>query len=89
MLDLSIVVPVYNEEENLRELFREITTALSDQPYTYEVVFVDDGSSDHSFKIIESLHEEDERVVGIKFRRNHAKQPALPQALPMPVATTS
>lgn len=76
MLDLSLVIPVYNEEENLRELHREITTALANQPYSYEIIFVDDGSSDSSFRIIEDLHEEDPHVVGVKFRRNHGQTAA-------------
>lgn len=73
MIDLSLVVPVYNEEENLRELHQEITAALRNEPYTYEVVFIDDGSTDGSFGIMEALHEEDSRVVAVKFRRNHGQ----------------
>ncbi|MEM7332773.1 MAG: glycosyltransferase family 2 protein [Chloroflexota bacterium] len=73
MIDLSLVIPVYNEEENLRELHKEITIALKDEPYSYEVLFVDDGSRDQSFAIMEALHEEDPRVVAVKFRRNHGQ----------------
>lgn len=76
MLDLSLVVPVYNEEENLRALHKEITAALDNEPYSYEMIFIDDGSSDGSFAIIESLHDSDARVVGIKFRRNHGQTAA-------------
>ena len=75
-LDLSIVVPVYNEEENLRPLLAEITAALKDEPIRYEVVFVDDGSSDTSFAVLEQLHKEDDRVVAIQFRRNHGQTAA-------------
>ncbi|MCA9919972.1 MAG: glycosyltransferase family 2 protein, partial [Anaerolineales bacterium] len=75
-LDLSIVVPVYNEEENLRPLLAEITAALKEEPIRYEVVFVDDGSSDTSFAVLEQLHKEDDRVVAIQFRRNHGQTAA-------------
>lgn len=76
MIELSLVIPVYDEEENLRELHQEITAALHNEPYSYEVIFVDDGSSDRSFAIMEALHEEDARVVAIKFRRNHGQTAA-------------
>ena len=69
-IDLSIVVPVYNEEENLRPLLAEITAALKDEPLSYEVIFIDDGSSDTSFAVIQALHQADSRVVCIQFRRN-------------------
>ncbi|MCB8929454.1 MAG: glycosyltransferase family 2 protein [Ardenticatenaceae bacterium] len=75
-LDLSIVVPVYNEEENLRPLLAEITAAMKDQPQSYEVIFIDDGSSDTSFDIMKALHETDKHVVGIQFRRNHGQTAA-------------
>ena len=75
-LDLSIVVPVYNEEENLRPLLAEITAALKDEPLRYEVIFIDDGSSDTSFTVMEALHEADNRVVAIQFRRNHGQTAA-------------
>jgi len=75
-IDLSIVVPVYNEAENLRPLLAEITAALKNEPLTYEVIFIDDGSNDTSFAVIESLHEADNRVVGIQFRRNHGQTAA-------------
>ncbi len=75
-LDLSIVIPVYNEEENLRPLMDEITVALANEPFTYEVIFVDDGSSDGSFNLLRSLHEADSHVVAIKFRRNHGQTAA-------------
>lgn len=68
--DLSIVVPVYNEVENLRPLFSEITTALADEPLDYEVVFINDGSRDGSTEILQELAAENGRVVVINFRRN-------------------
>ena len=75
-IDLSIVVPVYNEEENLRPLLTEITAALKEEPIRYEVIFIDDGSRDSSFAVMETLHREDNRVVAIQFRRNHGQTAA-------------
>lgn len=74
--DLSLVIPVYNEVENLRPLMLEITTALDDQDLAYEVIFIDDGSDDGSFELLEALHEEDPRVAVIRFRRNHGQTAA-------------
>ena len=74
--DLSLVIPVYNEVENLRPLMVEITAALDDRDLVYEVVFIDDGSNDGSFELLESLHEEDSRIAIIRFRRNHGQTAA-------------
>lgn len=75
-LDLTIVIPCYNEVENLRPLTTEISTALADQNLAYEVIFVDDGSSDGSFACIRDLHEEDCRITAVRFRRNHGQTAA-------------
>jgi glycosyltransferase involved in cell wall biosynthesis len=75
-LDLTIVIPCYNEVENLRPLTTEISTALADQNLVYEVIFVDDGSSDGSFACIRDLHEEDCRITAVRFRRNHGQTAA-------------
>lgn len=75
-IDLSLVIPVYNEEENLRPLADEIEAALRDQPLTYELIFIDDGSSDNSFPILRQLCQTDERIVAIRFRRNHGQTAA-------------
>jgi glycosyltransferase involved in cell wall biosynthesis len=75
-LDLSIVVPCYNEVDNLRPLAGEITAALAEQPLQYEVIFVDDGSRDGSFECIRELHREDERITAVRFRRNHGQTAA-------------
>lgn len=75
-LDLSIVIPVYNEVENLRPLLAEITAALQAEPVQYEVIFIDDGSTDGSFALIEELHAEDPRVAAIRFRRNYGQTAA-------------
>jgi len=74
--DLTIVVPVYNEVENVRPLLNEITQALAPEELDYEVLFVDDGSNDGSFAALQQLAAEDERVVVIKFRRNHGQTAA-------------
>jgi glycosyltransferase involved in cell wall biosynthesis len=76
-LELSVLVPVYNEAESLRELHREITAACSQLSANYEVVFVDDGSRDGSADVLDSLAELDPRVVVIHLRRNFGKSPAL------------
>ena len=72
-LDLSIIVPVYNEVENLRPLSEEITAALVNESITYEVIFIDDGSSDGSFELLQTLYKEDSRFNYVRFRRNHGQ----------------
>lgn len=74
---LSIVIPVYNEAESLRELHREIGEVAAANGYEIDLVFVDDGSRDDSWKIIRDLAAEDGRVRGIRFRRNFGKAAAL------------
>lgn len=74
---LSILIPVYNEAESLRELYREITSVGQAHELSYEIVFVDDGSRDGSWPIIEELAQSDHRVTGIRFRRNFGKAAAL------------
>jgi glycosyltransferase involved in cell wall biosynthesis len=75
-IDISIVVPVFNEEESLPELEKSIQNALADQ-FTYEIIFVDDGSSDGSWAVIKSLSEKREFVRGINFSHNYGKSVAL------------
>lgn len=76
-LALSIVVPVYNEEESLRPLYDALTAALERIGRGYEIVFVDDGSRDGSFAALRALHECDPRVRVVRLRRNFGKTPAL------------
>lgn len=76
-MDISVVVPLYNEEESLPELFTWIERVMNEHHFTYEVIFVDDGSTDGSWKVIENLSSKSENVKGIKFRRNYGKSPAL------------
>ena len=75
-LDLSIVIPCFNEVENLQPLAAEITAALADQNLAYEIIFVDDGSNDDSFACIQALHETDRRVTAVRFRRNYGQTAA-------------
>jgi len=74
---LSIVIPVYNEEENLQELYRRLSIVLKQMNCSYEIVFVDDGSSDRSWLGIQQLHEKDQRVKGLSFSRNFGHMIAL------------
>jgi len=67
---ISLVVPVYNEEENIQELYNEVTKAMSHQNCVWELVFVDDGSSDRSLDIIRSLSDKDDCVRYVSFARN-------------------
>ena len=76
-MDISVVVPLYNEEESLPELFAWIQRVMTQNGFSYEVIFVNDGSTDRSWQVIEELAAQNDTVKGIKFRRNHGKSPAL------------
>ena len=76
-LDISVVVPLYNEAESLPELHAWIERVMHANGFTYEILFVNDGSTDTSWQVIEDLSKEDTNVHGIKFRRNYGKSPAL------------
>src|SRR3712207_1439357 len=75
--DLSIVVTVFDEEASLEELHRRVTAVLDAGPRTWEVVYVDDGSRDGSFGVLERLHAADERVRVVRFKRNFGQHPAM------------
>jgi glycosyltransferase involved in cell wall biosynthesis len=75
-LDLSLVIPVFNEAPNLADLHREITETLSASGYSYEVLYVDDGSTDGSFGILSGLQRRDPRVRVVRFRRNFGQTAA-------------
>lgn len=75
--NISIVVPLYNEAESLPELYAWIVRVMKANNYTYEIIFVNDGSTDESWQVIEELSKKDSNVHGIKFRRNYGKSPAL------------
>ncbi len=76
-MDISVIVPLYNEEESLPELHAWIQRVMKANNLSYEIIFVNDGSTDRSWNIIEELADKDENVKGIKFRRNYGKSPAL------------
>lgn len=76
-MDISVIIPLYNEEESLPELYNWIARVMKDNGYSYEVIFVNDGSTDNSWKVIEELSRKADEVKGIKFRRNYGKSPAL------------
>ena len=76
-MDLSIVIPLLNEEESLPELEAWIRRVVEKEKYTYEIIMVDDGSTDSSWQIIEDLSIKNPSVYGIKFRRNYGKSAAL------------
>lgn len=77
LLDLSVVIPLLNEEESLPELTSWINRVCVDHGITYEIIFVDDGSTDQSWKVIQELRSEFPSVKGIRFRRNYGKSAAL------------
>ncbi|MBR5235240.1 MAG: glycosyltransferase family 2 protein [Bacteroidaceae bacterium] len=76
-MDISVIVPLYNEAESLPELHAWIKRVMDEHGFTYEILFVNDGSTDDSWKVIEDLHARFAEVKGIKFRRNYGKSPAL------------
>ncbi len=75
--DISVVVPLLNEEESLPELEAWIRRVMEKNGFSYEIIFIDDGSTDQSWEIIQKLREAHSDIVGIKFRRNHGKSAAL------------
>jgi glycosyltransferase involved in cell wall biosynthesis len=76
-LDISIIVPIFNEEESLPELMTWIDTVCTENKYTYEVIMIDDGSTDNSWATVQQLSTKYNTVKGIKFQRNYGKSPAL------------
>jgi glycosyltransferase involved in cell wall biosynthesis len=76
-MNISVVVPLLNEEESLTELAGWIKEVMDRNGFSYEVIFIDDGSSDRSWQIIEEIHQVNPAVKGIKFRRNYGKSAAL------------
>ena len=76
-MNISVVIPLYNEAESLPELAAWIKRVMQENKFTYEVIFVNDGSTDNSWQVIEQLSREDSNIHAIKFRRNYGKSPAL------------
>lgn len=74
--EVSVVVPLLNEQDNIGPLYEQITHSLKDK-YDYEIIFIDDGSTDKSFDILAGLHEKDEKIRVISFRKNFGQTPAL------------
>ena len=76
-MDISVIIPLYNEDESLPELHTWIQRVMNANRYSYEIIFINDGSTDRSWEVIEELRQKDACVKGIKFRRNYGKSPAL------------
>ena len=77
-MNISVVIPLYNEEESIGELYAWIERVMKEHGFSYEVIFISDGSTDRSWAIIEELQQQSQgKVKGIKFRRNYGKSPAL------------
>lgn len=76
-MDISVVVPLYNEKESLTPLYEWISRVMAANGFSYEIIFVNDGSTDGSWQVVCDLQKNDARVHGIRFRRNYGKSPAL------------
>ena len=76
-IQISVVIPLYNEDESLPELYAWIKRVMAENHFTHEIIFINDGSTDRSWAVIEDLAAKDSCVHGIKFRRNYGKSPAL------------
>ncbi|MGL4332509.1 MAG: glycosyltransferase family 2 protein, partial [Bacteroidales bacterium] len=76
-MDISVIIPLYNEAESLPELHAWIKRVMNENNYSYEIIFINDGSTDSSWQVIEDLKTQNPEVRGIKFRRNYGKSPAL------------
>lgn len=76
-MDISVIVPLYNEAESLPELEQWIARVMKENSFTYEIIFVNDGSTDNSWEVIRELSQNNPAVKGVCFRRNYGKSPAL------------
>ena len=79
-MNISVVIPLFNEEESISELSSWIIKVMNENNFSFEIIFVDDGSKDNSWKVIESLRAGNSQIKGIKFRRNYGKSAALNEA---------
>lgn len=77
MIDISVVIPLYNESESLEELSVHIHNVMDREKFKYEIIFIDDGSNDDSWDIIEKLSRSNSQIKGLRFRRNYGKSAAL------------
>ena len=76
-MDISVVIPLLNEKDSLKELSDSISDVMKSYNFSYEIIFIDDGSSDQSWNTIEELSSKSNSVKGIKFQRNYGKSQAL------------
>ena len=76
-MDISVIVPLFNEAESRPELATWIQRVMKENNFSYEIIFINDGSTDNSWDVIEELSKKDSNIHGIKFRRNYGKSPAL------------
>lgn len=76
-MDISVVIPLYNEAESLPELHDWIVKVMSEHGFSYEILFINDGSTDNSWQVIKDLQKRNPAVRGVCFRRNYGKSPAL------------
>ncbi len=76
-MNISVVIPLLNEDESLNELYDWIAKVMQSNRYSYEILFIDDGSTDNSWDVIQSISEKDKNVKGIRFQRNYGKSQAL------------
>lgn len=76
-MDISVVIPLYNEEESLPELEEWISRVMKANDFSYEIIFVDDGSTDGSYSVIRQLSKNNENIRAVRFSRNYGKSPAL------------
>ena len=77
MTDISIVIPLFNEDESLGELHQWIRKVMNSNNFSYEVIYIDDGSSDKSWEVLQFLKKEDSNVKAVRFQRNYGKSAAL------------
>ena len=76
-MDISVVIPLLNEEESLQELYDWIASVMQSNRFLYEVIFIDDGSTDTSWEVIERLSQSNTSIKGIRFQKNYGKSQAL------------
>ncbi len=82
-MDVSVIVPLYNEAESLPELEAWIKRVMDENNFSYEIIMVDDGSTDNSWNVIQQLHDKNTLVKGLKFQRNYGKSAALNEGFKM------
>lgn len=76
-MDISVIIPLFNEEESLPELTSWIDKVMRENNFSYEIIMIDDGSKDNSWQVVEDLQTKNASIKGIKFRRNYGKSAAL------------